>query len=232
MATFDLELFRQYKDEQDPKKKGRLEARIIQENLPFVKQQAQKYLKRTTVQSDLEDLVQAGAIGMLVALRKFDPSKAAFTTYTGWWILHEMQCVTAKTQPVYRPKGAGMPYKLHRLAEAIEAETGKEATDADLEVSPGTVDAWRQAPVFFPLDNFEAGTTSDDKLADTSQLTAEDQMAAWEHEAAVCGAFGLLSDSERQLLEERFLEGKPIQDVAHKMAIARAAKKLRQAFKE
>jgi RNA polymerase sigma factor (sigma-70 family) len=203
---FDLEKFARYQAETDPRIKQRLEGELLVENMPFVKMQAAKYLKRSTIKSDIEDLVQAGALGLLRTIRKFDPTKAAFTTYAGWWILRELQTVTAKEQPVNRPKGAGMSYLHHRQYEALEAQ-GQTPEDKDLGLSPGTIDAWLQSPAFFPLDDERK-----DGYAFANQIQDPESLLAKEEANHVIGT---LTEKERRMLEKHYLEGvgQPIEEV-------------------
>jgi len=206
-------LLKEYREETNPRKKSRLEGQIVQENMPFVKMKVAKFLVRSHVDIDSEDALQAGAIGLMTAVRK-DKSKSAFTTYAHWWIMHELQSLAAKTQPVHRPKGAGMPYKQFRMAEAIQAATNEEATDEQLGVKPGTVDEWKQSPVFFPLDDCNENETrksTQDKLASDSP-SVEETLEQLEQEELLSLALDTLSPKMRAELEAVFVEGRKVAD--------------------
>ncbi len=120
-----------------------------------LKNQARRFMKRSVVDLDLEDVLQAGAIGLMLALRKYDAEKARFTTYAAWWVLREMQGCAAKAVQVRRPKSAGLTYPKWREFEAFKAAMGEDPTDEDLALPKGAIDSWKQTPVFFPLDDEE-----------------------------------------------------------------------------
>lgn len=202
-------LLKEYREETNPRKKSRLEGQLVQENMPFVKMKVARFLIKSHVDIDSEDALQAGAIGLLTAVRK-DQSKSAFTTYAYWWIMHELQSLAAKTQPVHRPKGVGMPYKQFRMAEAIRAATNEDATDEQLGVKPGTVDEWKQSPVFFPLDDCNENETrksTQDKLASAAP-SVEDVLDNLEQHDLLSAALDILSPEMRAELELVFVEGK------------------------
>jgi len=69
------------------------EEQLIQHNLRFVVMQAHKFRGYTNSgKIQLLDLIQAGNIGLMIAVRKFDHTKGyRVTTYARWWILSHMQ---------------------------------------------------------------------------------------------------------------------------------------------
>lgn len=128
-----------------------LENQIVSRNMPFVKNQARKFMYRSQALGlELEDLHQAGAIGLIIAARRYN-GKASYSTYAGWYVLREMQRLAEKSHPIHRPRSASLPYKTSRLIEVIRALTNETATDEQLGAKVGTVDNWRQTPAFFPL---------------------------------------------------------------------------------
>ncbi len=56
---------------------------FVTKNINLVKKIASKYIN---LGLDYEDLVQEGAMGLLKAIDRYDPSKARFSTYATWWI--------------------------------------------------------------------------------------------------------------------------------------------------
>lgn len=201
----NAELLTEYRDPKTTfRRKCYLEGVLVVENLPFVKKKAGMFVKRSHVELDIEDVIQAGAIGLLTAIRK-DQGKSAFSTYAAWWILSEFQNLAIRAHPVRRPKGAGMPYKNYRMAEAHKAITGEEPTDADLGLPAGSVDAWLQSPVFYPLDDVEMNRT-DGKYA-CNQPLVEDVMGQLEENNELYQALSTLTDDEQELLQ-KWLDGK------------------------
>jgi RNA polymerase sigma factor for flagellar operon FliA len=105
---------------------------LLEQYSPLVKRIAQHLLARLPSSVVLDDLVQAGMIGLLEASRKFDPGKgASFETYAGirirGSIIDEVR------------RGDWTPRSVHRngrrVSEAIrvvELRTGRDASDADV----------------------------------------------------------------------------------------------------
>lgn len=199
-------LLKEYRECTSARRKSQLEGIIVQKNLPFVKNKARKFVQRSHVELDIEDVLQAGAIGLITAIRK-DQGKSAFSTYAAWWILHEFQNLAVKTHPVRRPKGAGMAYKNYRAAEAFKAITGDDPTDEDLGLPEGSVDAWRQSPVFYQLDdNCDSGEHPEEKFS-CQQPLAEEVLGQLEENNELYKALSSLTEDEQVLLE-KWLDGK------------------------
>ena len=105
---------------------------LLEQYGPLVKRIAQHLLARLPSNVVLDDLVQAGMIGLLEAARKFDPAKgASFETYAGirirGSIIDEVR------------RGDWTPRSVHRngrrVSEAIlavESRTGRDASDVDV----------------------------------------------------------------------------------------------------
>lgn len=105
---------------------------LLEQYSPLVKRIAQHLLARLPSSVVLDDLLQAGMIGLLEASRKFDPGKgASFETYAGirirGSIIDEVR------------RGDWTPRSVHRngrrVSEAIrvvELRTGRDASDADV----------------------------------------------------------------------------------------------------
>jgi RNA polymerase sigma factor for flagellar operon FliA len=99
---------------------------------PLVKRIAYHLLARLPSSVQLDDLIQAGMIGLLEASAKYDPAKgASFETYAG------IRIRGAMIDEVRR--GDWVPRSVHRdarrIAEAIqtvENRTGRDATDQDV----------------------------------------------------------------------------------------------------
>lgn len=90
-------------------KANRLGGVIMQANGGLVNRIVTKYkpFLGTARTTDWEDLFQAGMIGLLVALKGYNPAKGAFSTYATFKILHEVQCAVRKDRLVGWPKNNG-----------------------------------------------------------------------------------------------------------------------------
>ena len=56
---------------------------------------------------DIDDLMQAGNIGLLRAIERFDPAKARFSTFARFWVFAEIQNVV-KLKPVVKNDGVAL----------------------------------------------------------------------------------------------------------------------------
>jgi len=115
-----------------PPHKGQSEYVLIDQYAELVKRIANHMIARMPASVQLDDLVQAGMIGLLEASRKFDESKgASFETYAGirirGSIVDELR------------KGDWAPRSVHRAAREIsdairqlEMEKGRDVTDREV----------------------------------------------------------------------------------------------------
>src|SRR5690606_40044320 len=104
----------------------------IEEYAPLVKRIAYHIMVRMPASVQVEDLIQAGMIGLLEAVQKYDATRgASFETYAGirirGAIVDEMR------------RGDWAPRSVHRnarrVAEAValvESRTGRDARDAEV----------------------------------------------------------------------------------------------------
>ncbi len=105
---------------------------LLEQYTPLVKRIAQHLLLRLPSNVVLDDLIQAGMIGLLEAAKRFDPSKgASFDTYAG------IRIRGAIIDEVRR--GDWTPRSVHRngrrvteAIRAVEFRTGRDASDAEV----------------------------------------------------------------------------------------------------
>ncbi|WP_263139332.1 RNA polymerase sigma factor FliA [Pseudomonas sp. RIT-PI-AD] len=105
---------------------------LIERHAPLVKRIAYHLLARLPASVQVEDLMQAGMIGLLEASKKYDGSKgASFETYAGIRIRGAMLDEVRK--------GDWAPRSVHRntrmvsdAIRAIEARTGRDAKDQEV----------------------------------------------------------------------------------------------------
>lgn len=66
---------------------GELFDQIVRNNIRLVESIASSYSKKIGHQMEFDDLVQEGILGLMKAIKKFDPEKGyQFSTYATWWI--------------------------------------------------------------------------------------------------------------------------------------------------
>lgn len=105
---------------------------LIEQHAPLVKRIAYHMLARLPASVQVEDLIQAGMIGLLEAAKKFDASKgASFETFVGIRIRGAMLDDLRK--------GDWTPRSVHRntrmvsdAVRAIETRTGRDAKDLEV----------------------------------------------------------------------------------------------------
>src|SRR5690554_6319173 len=105
---------------------------LVQDFAPLVKRIAYHMLARLPASVQVEDLIQAGMIGLLEASRKFDHGKgASFETYAGIRIRGSMLDDVRK--------GDWAPRSVHRntrlvssATRAVEARGGRDAKDHEV----------------------------------------------------------------------------------------------------
>lgn len=118
--------------------------RMVLSNMKLVIWQARKY--RATSHLSLADLVQEGAVGLMKAAVKFDPSRGfKFATYGLWWIRQSITRAIADGDRMIRmPVHVHEHYrKLRRRVAAGEdyASFSVEAVAEDLQIAPRLADS-------------------------------------------------------------------------------------------
>jgi RNA polymerase sigma factor (sigma-70 family) len=100
------------------------EAEVLRRNMPLVHDIARRYHVSGGIQ---EDLIQEGAIGLLKAARKFDPSRGnRFSTLATWWVRQAIsRFVKGPTRTIRLPE-----YVHDRIARVLRVQRELEAGEA------------------------------------------------------------------------------------------------------
>lgn len=127
-AEEEAELSRRILDENDLVARNEL----VKRNFPFVKGIASRFSRWG--RSDLEDLIQAGNVGLILAARKYDYRQGRFTTYAKYWVMDEILDELKKNwQEVRVPVHVVNLYpEITRTADAITQKTGRQPTYAEI----------------------------------------------------------------------------------------------------
>jgi len=210
--------------------------RLICANLRFVVKIANEYRGYGL---RLLDLVQEGNIGLMMAVKKFDPSRGTrLITYAVWWIRAYIQNYIMRSWSLVKIGTTQLQkklfFKLAQTRNALRNLTGSEQFDEiarDLEVNEDLVMEMsqrmgrRDTSLDVELSEGE-GYTLLSTLADTSD-NQEDLLLAHEDrkikEERTSAALATLNPRERQIIEQRILSETPstLQELADEFDISR-----------
>lgn len=113
-------------------------ARLLEAFRPLIASVARRYARSTSV--DHAELMQAGAVGLLRALKRYDASLGTpFWAYAGWWVRQSMQqLVSAIMRPVVLSDRAVRQLAQVKAARSRLAQAnGREPSRGDLAASTG-----------------------------------------------------------------------------------------------
>ncbi len=208
--------------------------RLVEANLGLVRSIAYRFSRKVGV--DLDDLVQAGSVGLMRAAEKFDPDRGfRFSTYASYWIERAIsravpQGLSGPSIPEYRRLEI---YHLSQAEISLERELCRPPTAVELADRLGiTPKALQQRQLFrarLRVDYLEdllppgpAGPLFDDSdlprrrlalwdlVSDQTTPLPEEVVLAEEQRQTIQLALDRLSDHQRYLIKRRFgLDGQP-----------------------
>jgi RNA polymerase primary sigma factor len=187
--------------------------RLIEKNLKLVVSVAKTYRGYGL---PFEDLIQEGNIGLIKAVKKYDPERGfRFSTYAIWWIRQAIQrAVADKSRAIRVPAHMGEKIrKMLRTKNQLSAELGHEPTDEAVAERLG----WSAAEVRevkkvvpdpmsldSPLSSEEGASSlgsllEDERVSDTPGMVIREVEEAWLGEA-----IGGLPERHRHVLVRRY----------------------------
>ncbi len=212
---------------------------LLEQHLPLVRGLAMRYVGRG---EPLEDLVQVGSIGLLLAIDRFDPGRGVkFTTYAVPTIVGEIQrYFRDKAWALHVPRRLKeLSLRLTRTIEVMTPELGRAPTISELAVALGveeddvvealeTANAYSTRSLSQPADA-EGG--SDDVFQGVLGV-GEPGYEEVEDNALVEVGLAALDARERRIVEMRFFDGLTQSEIAAEVGISQmhVSRLLRQAL--
>lgn len=116
------------------KKEEEAKDKIIKHNLRFVVSVAKKY-QNNSFNILLDDLISQGNLGLIKAIKTFDPSKNyKFISYAVWWIRQSILLyLTEKNSLIRNASNSVISYnKIKKFSDSFYVEYNREPTDDEL----------------------------------------------------------------------------------------------------
>ena len=200
--------------------------KLIEGNLRLVLSVIQRFEKRG---ESPDDLFQVGCIGLIKAIRNFDPSKQVrFSTYGVPMIAGEVRRYLRDNSAIRVSRSIrDVAYRVLQCKEALMARLGREPTleevAKELELPEEDVSEALDA-VCAPVSLYEpVYADGGDPLTVMDQVhdnkNTEDN---WMDRIALRSAFRALGEREKQILSLRFMGGKTQMEVAGMVGISQA----------
>lgn len=217
----NLDLIMRAQSEDEEASMLALEA-IIEENMGLVRSIALRFRDRGT---DYEDLVQIGIIGMMKAVRSFDPGReVVFSTYAVPLIMGEIKRHLrddgpVKVSRVYKKLSA----ELGRARNKILTDEGREPSISELAQICGisVEDAAVALETVNPIASLSETFGEDEKLTLESQLASTDrEIERLNDKIALSQAIGRLPRDWQKIITLRYYRNLTQQQVANIMGLS------------
>ena len=197
--------------------------KLVTSNLRYVVKIALEY---RNYGCRIADLIQEGNIGLMVAVKKFNPYKGfRLITYATWWIKSFIQDFILKTTGLVKRGSKALKRKLFYKKGPGNDEDGLSGAHD----RPDRIDDGEAYPYELSLDNPVAGngrTTHLDMLCDTRP--GQEETASVREEQALArreikNALSNLNDKERLIIENRVMADSPesLQNLGDRLGLTR-----------
>ena len=173
----ELELISKYRQTNDKEYKDE----FINSNLRLVVAMAlkrHKYLNFIGKEIDLQDLIQAGNIGLLKAFDKFDENKGfKFSTYAKWWINNEIfEFISSETDTIKIPMKMFLDInKINKFKEEYMYGHGTAPSNKEImkymEIDEEEFDKLRKAEMISNVVSYDIPIQSNIELEDNIDIT-------------------------------------------------------------
>lgn len=199
---------------------------LIVRHMPLVHKLVARY-GRGMNYVDPADLLQAAALGLLRAIELFDPDRAKFSTYAGFWIRDAIQTCAIREQTVHRPDNAKMPVESMMKFYRFMTEKGRKPEPEEIGVTREQID-FLETPFKILGIHCERGHASRHRTA----TIHEDELPGYEPEIEdlydvqaqlhqIRKTLSEFEPLEQRVIEALFIEGALIEDVSKRENIGR-----------
>lgn len=234
----ELKLAKHYFETKDPEAAQAL----VRANLRFVVKIAAEYARFS---SRMIDLIQEGNVGLMHAVKDYNPHKGArLITYAVWWIRGYIQEYLMRQFSMVRigttANQRKLFYQLQKQKAELEKMSSQESTallSHQLGISEGEINemaqrlSMRDVSIDKPHNTNSESTVSIGSLLkqDDGSLPLDEQLALAEQiqflKNAIDNIKDSLTDKEKIILEERVLNDEPLtlQEIGEKYKITREA---------
>lgn len=204
----------------------RAQEAVLEQHLPLVRALASRYAGRGEA---LEDLVQVGSIGLVLALKRFDPARGVpFKSFAIPTIVGEIRRhFRDRAWALHVPRGLKeLSLRVTRTVEQLTAEHGKSPTVADLAkaldvAEDEIVDALDVANAYSTRSIYDTqfDDGEDDSYRDVFGGT-DPGFAQVEESAIVDAGLAALDPRSRRIVELRFFDGRTQSEIALELGIS------------
>jgi RNA polymerase sigma-B factor len=203
--------------------RSRLRAQLVEQHLPLVRYFARRYVGRG---EPLDDLLQAGSVGLVKAVDRFDPGRGLeFSTYAAPTILGEIRRhFRDRTWAVHVHRGLQeLTAEITRYAGELTQELNRAPSVAELAARSGRTEEEvleaLDCAAAYSSDSLEAPTGEDRTLADG--LGGDDPaLADVELHESLGPALATLPERERRILQLRFYGNQTQSQIAAQLGIS------------
>lgn len=218
---------------------------LITSNLRFVVKVAHEYRNYGL---KIMDLIQEGNIGLMMAVKKFNPHKGyRLITYAVWWIKAYIQEFIIRNWNIVKigttQAQKKLFYKLSRAKERVGSNTDYEAIARSLDVKEVEVEEMdlRMSARDFSLDGAvdEDGETTHVDLLPCERSNHEEEIAEAQEKTLmkrdVEEVISRMPERDRFIIEKRLMSDEPmtLQDIGERLGISRErARQLEARIKE